>query len=66
MDTDHGLVQRAVHFPQREAYMRLNNHAKEGQTDLLFRKGNVVIIMSASTPGLAQRFARHIANEIQN
>lgn len=50
-----------------EAYMRLNGrYAKEGQTDLLFRKGNYVIIMSASTPGLAQRFARHIANEIGN
>lgn len=45
-----------------EAYMRLNKYAKEA--DLFFRKGNVVIIMSASTPGLAQRFARHLANEI--
>lgn len=50
-----------------EAYMRPNSaHAKEGQTDLLFRKGNVVVIMSASKPGLAQRFAKHIADEIQN
>jgi hypothetical protein len=50
-----------------EAHMRANSaHAKEGQTDLLFRKGNVVVIMSASKPGLAQRFAKHIADEIQN
>ena len=48
-----------------EAYMRLNNYGKEGQTDLLFRKGNFVIIMSASTPDVVRRFAAHIANEIQ-
>lgn len=50
-----------------EAYLRPNSpNAKDGQTDLFFRKGNFVIIMSGSTPGLAQRFARHIADEIQN
>lgn len=49
-----------------EAYMRSRNFGKEGQTNLLFRKGNFVIIMSASTPGLVQRFAAHIANEIDN
>ncbi|HEU4871719.1 MAG TPA: serine hydrolase domain-containing protein [Pyrinomonadaceae bacterium] len=50
-----------------EAYLRPNGpYAKEGQTDLLFRKGNFVIVMSASKPDLAQRFAKHFANEIQN
>ena len=49
-----------------EAYLRSNNYGKEGQTDLLFRKGNFVIIMSGSTPGVAQRFATHMANEIDN
>jgi hypothetical protein len=50
-----------------EAYMSPHGpYAKEGQTNLFFRKGNFVIIMSASKPGLAQRFAKHMADEIQN
>ena len=50
-----------------EAYLRPNDRrAKDGQTDLFFRKGRFAVIMSASNPGLAQRFARHIADEISN
>lgn len=50
-----------------EAYMSPHGpYSKEGQTNLFFRKGNFVIIMSASKPGLAQRFAKHMADEIQN
>lgn len=50
-----------------EAYLRVNSlYGKEGQTDLLFRKGNFVIIMSASSPGIAKRFAKHMADEISN
>lgn len=50
-----------------EAYLSLNDrHSKDGQTDLFFRKGRFVVIMSGSTPGLAQRFAKHMANEISN
>jgi len=48
-----------------EAYLRPNDRrAKDGQTDLFFRKGRFAVIMSASNPGLAQRFAKHIADEI--
>ena len=48
-----------------EAYLSPNDRrAKDGQTDLFFRKGRFAVIMSASNPGLAQRFARHIADEI--
>lgn len=48
-----------------EAYMRANSpYGKEGQAHLLFRKGNFVIVMSATSPGLAERFARHMADEI--
>jgi hypothetical protein len=50
-----------------EAYMRMNKaYGKEGETDLLFRKGNVVLIISASSPGVAKRFAKHMAEEIGN
>ena len=50
-----------------EAYMRPHGpYSKEGQTSLFFRKGNFVIVMTASQPGLAQRFAKHLADEIQN
>lgn len=48
-----------------EAYMRVNGlYRKEGQTDLFFRKGNVVVVMSATSPGVAKRFAKHMAAEI--
>jgi hypothetical protein len=40
--------------------------AKEGYTELFFRKGNFVIIMSASTRDSIQRFAKHMADEIPN
>jgi len=50
-----------------EAYLRPNGqNSKDGQTDLLFRKGRFVVIMSGTTPGLAQRFAKHMADEISN
>ena len=49
-----------------EAYMRPNNYSKEGQTDLLFRKGKFVIVLSASSPGVAKRFARHMARELND
>lgn len=48
-----------------EAYLQPNGPStKEGHTQLFFRSGNFVLIMSASKPGLVQRFARHIADEI--
>jgi hypothetical protein len=48
-----------------EAYLRVNSlYGKEGQTDLLFRKDNFVIVMSASSSGMAKRFAKHMADEI--
>jgi len=46
-----------------EAYLQPNG---EGHTQLFFRKGNFVLIMSASKPGLVQRFAKHMADEISN
>lgn len=49
-----------------EAYMSTSNYGKEGQTNLLFRKGNYFIVMSASSQGLAKRFAKHMAGEIDN
>ncbi len=50
-----------------EAYLRPNGpYSKEGYTELFFRKGNFVIIMSASTRGSIQRFAKHMADEIPN
>jgi hypothetical protein len=49
-----------------EAYLSTNTYAKEGQTDLLFRKGKFLIVMSASSQGLAKRFAKHMAAEIEN
>ena len=48
-----------------EAFMRVNSpYSKEGQTELLFRKGNFVVVMSASSPGVAKRFAKHMADEL--
>jgi hypothetical protein len=50
-----------------EAYLSFNDsHSKDGQTNLFFRKGRFVVIMTGSTPGLAQRFAKHMADEISN
>jgi hypothetical protein len=49
-----------------EAYMSFGRYSKEGYTNLLFRKGKYVIVMSASNPDVAQRFAKHMANEIRN
>ena len=50
-----------------EAYLQSNGpNGKEGHTQLFFRKGNFVIIMSASMPGFVQRFAKHMADEIPN
>lgn len=49
-----------------EAYMSTGSYAKEGETNLLLRKGNYFIIMTASSQGLARRFAKHMATEIDN
>ena len=48
-----------------EAYLRPTGpNSKDGPTYLFFRKGRFVVSMSGTTPGLAQRFAKHIADEI--
>ena len=49
-----------------EAYMSTSDYGKKGQTSLLLRKGNYFILMSASSQGLAKRFAKHMAAEIGN
>jgi hypothetical protein len=50
-----------------EAYLQTNSaDTSEGHTQIFFRKGNFVIIMSASKPGFVQRFAKHMADEIPN
>lgn len=50
-----------------EAYLRVNGlYGKEGRSYLLFRKENFLIVMTASSPGLAKRFAKHMADEIGN
>ena len=50
-----------------EAYLSHNDrYSKDGQSNLFFRKGRFVVIMSGSTPGLAQRFAKYMADEISN
>ena len=49
-----------------EAYMRVNPDYGDGRgyTTLFFRKGNFVVVMSASSPGVAKRFAKHMADEL--
>ncbi len=49
-----------------EAYMSTSNYSKEGHTNLLFCKENYFIVMSATSPDLAQRFAKHMAMGIDN
>lgn len=49
-----------------EAYMSRWNQGKQDDVNLLFRKGKYFILMSASSQGLAKRFAKHIAGEIDN
>lgn len=49
-----------------EAFMRVNSDYGKGHTSLLFRKGNVLVSLTASSPGLAKRFAKHMADEIGN
>ena len=49
-----------------EAYMSTSHYGKEGETNLLLRKGKYFIVMSASSQGLARRFAKHMAGEIDN
>jgi hypothetical protein len=50
-----------------EAYIRADGpYSNEGYTTLLFRKGNVVVVMSASAQGVAKRFAKHMARELGN
>ena len=48
-----------------EAYMSTGLYSK-GETNLLLRKGNYFILMSATSQGLAKRFARHMVTEIDN
>ena len=49
-----------------EAYLSTSDYSKAGQTSLRFRKGNYFIVMSASSQGLAKRFAKHMVTEIDN
>jgi hypothetical protein len=49
-----------------EAYMSTGLYAKEGKTNLLLRKRNYFIMMTASSQSLAKRFAKHMAMEIDN
>lgn len=49
-----------------EAYMSRWNQGKQDHVNLLLRKGKYFILMSASSQGLAQRFAKHLAGEIDN
>ena len=48
-----------------EAYMSTGLYSK-GKVNLLVRKGNYFILMSATSQGLAKRFARHMVTEIDN
>lgn len=45
-------------------YLHTCDYSKQG--NLLLRKEKFVIVMSASSPDLAQRFAKHLAGEIDN
>jgi hypothetical protein len=48
-----------------EAYLRLGGpYSKKGHTNLFVRKGNYLIILSASSPGVAKRFAKHMIGEL--
>lgn len=49
-----------------EAYMSTSYYSKEGRTYLFLRKGNYFILMTASSQDLAKRFAKHMADEIEN
>lgn len=49
-----------------EAFIRVNSDYGKGHTSLLFRKGNVLVSLTASSPGIAKRFAKHMADEIGN
>jgi hypothetical protein len=48
-----------------EAYMSTGPYSK-GETNLLVRKGNYFILMTATSQGLAKRFAKHMVAEIDN
>jgi hypothetical protein len=48
-----------------EAYMSTGPYSN-GKTNLLVRKGNYFILMSATSQGLAKRFAKHMVAEIDN
>ena len=39
-------------------------YSKPGSTSLFFRRANVMVSLSASSPYLAKRFAEHLLNEI--
>lgn len=48
-----------------EAYIKGDGaYSKPGYTSLFFRKRNVVLTLSASSPELAKRFADHLVREI--
>ena len=48
-----------------EAYMSIGPYSK-GETNLLVRKGNYFILMTATSQGLAKRFAKHMVAEIDD
>jgi len=48
-----------------EAYMSTGPYSK-GETNLLVRKVNYFILMTATSQGLAKRFAKHMVAEIDN
>lgn len=48
-----------------EAYIRTDMpYSKAGYTHVFFRRGNILVDLSASSAELAKRFAKHIVDEI--
>ncbi|HYW72032.1 MAG TPA: hypothetical protein VE961_13420 [Pyrinomonadaceae bacterium] len=48
-----------------EGYERAHGaYSKAGATSVFFRRGNVMIVLSASSPEIAKRFAKHLVDEI--
>jgi hypothetical protein len=48
-----------------EAYIREHGlYSKPGTTSRFLRRGNVMVVLSASSPQIAKRFAKHIVDEI--
>ena len=49
-----------------EAYLRsAGPYSPPGYTQISFRKGNVMVSLSATSPGIAKRFAKYIADAIE-